>query len=91
MEFYKDEGSLSIWNDGTKEGRGYQSKFQLYNKNADCSGIIGAHHLIQNIFSSFIWKNSLFMVTGDGNIYCLSHDSKLESIKDSLKILQRLF
>ena len=34
----------------------------------------GAHHLIQLEFSPFIYKNSLFMVTNDGNIYRLRQE-----------------
>ena len=39
--------------------------------------VIGAFHHIQYGFFPFIWKNSLFMVTGDGNIYRLKYKGKL--------------
>lgn len=79
MTFYKDEQSLIISNDGSKKGPGYKSTYQASAGYGDERPyIIWAHHLIQSGFSPFLWKNSLFMVTSNGNIYRLKNEGELD-------------
>ena len=79
MRFYKDEQSLIISNDGSKKGPGYMSAYQASAGYGDEKPyFVGAHHLIQFGFSPFIWKNYIFMVTNNGNIYRLKNEGKLD-------------
>ena len=64
--FYKQESSFMISNDG----------YSNYAYDDDDSYDVQFHD-IQFGFFPFIWKNSLFLVTGDGNIYRLTNKGKL--------------
>ena len=78
VRFYEDEQSFIISNDGSKKGPGYMSAYEASaGYGDDISYIVGAHHLVQYKFSPFIWKNSLFLVTTNGNIYRLKNEGKL--------------
>ena len=77
MTFHKHEPSLIISNDGTQEGPGYVNSYYYYDYHSEQQLVIGAFHHLQYGFFPFIWKNSLFMVAGDGNIYRLTHEGKL--------------
>ena len=74
MTLHKDKQSLIISNDGTKKGPGYMSAIQLSSGYGDEEPFTyGDLHLIQFEFFPLIWKNSLFMVTNDGNVYRLTN------------------
>ena len=77
MTFYKHEPSFIISNDGTQKGPGYVSSYDYLDDSNDGEFVLGAFHHIQWGFFSFIWKNSLFLVSGDGNIYRLTNEGKL--------------
>ena len=82
MTFYKHEPSFIISNDGTQKGPGYVSSYDYhddyyYGDNYYEEYVLGAFHHIQWGFFSFIWKSSLFLVSGDGNIYRLTNEGKL--------------
>ena len=63
--FHKHEPSFMISNDG-------YSNYAYDLGNDDVQ-----FHDIQFGFFPFIWKNSLFLVTSDGNIYRLTNKGKL--------------
>ena len=65
--FHKHEPSFMISNDG------YSS--YAYDLADDEQSVLGAFH-IQFGFFPFVWKNSLFLVTGDGNINRLTNKGK---------------
>ena len=83
-KYSEDERSLIISNDGNKKGPEYRSMFHLISIN-ETSFYIGAHHDVQLPQSLFNWKNSVFVVTSEGKIYRLTHESKLESNKNLSK------
>ena len=55
----------------------YSYQGSAYDYNNFEKVVNGAFHEIQYGFLPIIWKNSLFMVTGDGNIYRLKYIGKL--------------
>ena len=76
VTFYKHEPSLLISNDGSQKGPGYESPDDYYYDHSSEESeeyFIGAFHHIQFGFFPFIWKNLLFLVTADGNIYRLTN------------------
>ena len=79
VKFYNHEPSLIISNDGNQEGPGYVNSYEsdYYDIFSQELVMLGAFHHIQYGFIPFIWKNSLFMVTRNGNIYRFTHEGKL--------------
>ena len=70
VKFQKDEKSLIIPNNGIEWNKMKSPKYM--------SGYDSGKHEVLLYFSSFVWKNSLFMASLDGNIYRLTNESKLK-------------